>query len=102
MAKTKHEKLHMDKVARLGCIICLKEGNPFSPAELHHIKDVSTIGGQRAKHTEVIPLCVPHHRIGIESFHENSKGFSKKWGSQRSLLKEVLDLLADGCCRECV
>jgi len=99
MAKTKHEKLHMDKVARLGCIICLKEGNPFSPAELHHIRDMTL--GMGRNPLEVIPLCIPHHRIGKESFHENSKGFSKKWGSQRSLLKEVLDLLENGCCKEC-
>jgi len=89
----------MEKVARLGCLICLKEGNPFSPAELHHIKDVATIGGQRASHFEVIPLCVNHHRIGKESFHENSKGFSEKWGSQRELLKETLELLGDTCCQ---
>ena len=95
----KHEKSHMEKVARLGCLICLKEGNPFSPAELHHIKDVATIGGQRASHFEVIPLCVNHHRIGKESFHENSKGFSEKWGSQRELLKETLELLGDTCCQ---
>ena len=94
-SKTKKEKEHMDRVANLGCLICRKEGNPFSPAELHHIRDVRITGlGQRAKHEEVIPLCVNHHRIGSESFHENSKGFSKKWGSQRELLKETLDLLS--------
>ena len=97
--KTKLEKQHLSKVARLGCLICLKEGNPFSPAELHHIKDVATIAGQRANHFEVIPLCINHHRIGKESFHENSKGFSQKWGSQRELLKETLELLGDTCCQ---
>ena len=91
----------MEKVARLGCLICRKEGNPFSPAELHHIKDVATIGGQRASHFEVIPLCVNHHRIGKESFHENSKGFSEKWGSQRELLKETLAVIktSQGICQ---
>ena len=68
--------------------------------KLHHIRDMTL--GMGRNPLEVIPLCIPHHRTGKESFHENSKGFSKKWGSQRSLLKEVLDLLADGCCRECV
>jgi hypothetical protein len=98
MAKrTKHEEKHMDSVAKLGCLICRKEGNYFSPCELHHIRDVTLVGmGQRAGHNQIIPLCVSHHRIGKESFHENSKGFSKKWGSQRSLLKEVLELLEDG------
>ena len=93
-SKTKKEKEHMDRVANLGCLICRKEGNPFSPAELHHIRDVRITGpGQRAKHTEVIPLCVAHHRIGKESFHYNSKAFTKKWGSQKDLLVETLNLL---------
>jgi len=100
MAKrTKHEEKHMDSVAKLGCLICRKEGNYFSPCELHHIRDMTL--GMGRNPLEVIPLCIPHHRTGKESFHENSKGFSKKWGSQRSLLKEVLELLENGCCKEC-
>ena len=42
--KTKKEKDHMDKVARLGCIICRKEGNPLDPAELHHIREMTGKG----------------------------------------------------------
>ena len=62
-SKTKAERIHMDKVANLGCLVCRKEGNLYSPAELHHIRDVTLTGlGQRAKHTEIIPLCVAHHR----------------------------------------
>jgi len=101
-SKTKKEQEHMEKVARLGCLICRKEGNPFSPCELHHIRDVSMIGlGQRAKHTQCIPLCQKHHRTSKESFHHNSRAFSKKWGSQRDLLKETLDLLVhDGLWQE--
>ena len=101
-SKTKKEKEHMDRVSRLNCLICRKEVNPFSPAELHHIRDVSMIGlGQRAKHTQVIPLCIAHHRIGKESFHNNSRAFSKKWGSQKELLIETLNLLVhDGLLQE--
>ena len=92
--KTKEDKEHMNKVANLGCLICRKEGRMFVPAELHHIRDITMFGlGQRAKHTQVLPLCPKHHRIGKESFRYNSKGFSKKWGSQKKLLKETLDLL---------
>jgi hypothetical protein len=101
-SKTKAERIHMERVANLGCLICRKQGNLYSPAELHHIRDVTLTGlGQRAKHTEIIPLCVAHHRIGKESFHNNSRAFSKKWGSQRELLKETLDLLVnDGLFQE--
>lgn len=90
--KTKKEKQHMDKVARLGCIICRKEGNPLVAAELHHIREMTGMG-RRASHLEVIPLCPRHHRIGKESFHYSSRNFSKKWGSQRDLLNETLQLL---------
>jgi hypothetical protein len=93
-SKTKSEKEHMAKVANLGCLICRKEGRLFVDAELHHIRDITMVGmGQRAKHTQVIPLCPKHHRIGKESFHHNSKGFSKKWGTQKELLQETLDLV---------
>jgi len=99
-SKTKKERQYMDSVARLGCLICRKEGNPYSPAELHHIRDMTGMG-TRSSHFEVIPLCVNHHRIGKESFHHNSRAFSKKWGSQRDLLKETLNLLVhDGFWQE--
>ena len=94
--KTKAEQQHMDKVASLGCIICKKEGNDLSPAELHHIRDVTITGiGQRASHFQVIPLCVAHHRIGKEAFHYSKKNFDTKWGSQKDLLAETLELLEE-------
>ena len=90
--KTKAEKEHMNKVAKLGRIICHKQGNEMSPAELHHIRSMTGMG-KRASHYEVIPLCPYHHRLSQESFHYNSKEFSRKWGSQEDLLAEVLQML---------
>ena len=91
---TKAEKEHMNKVAKLGCIVCRKQGNLYSPAELHHIRDMTGMG-QRASHYEVLPLCVMHHRIGKESFHYSKKDFENKWGRQKDLLAEVLQLLEE-------
>ena len=90
--KTKKEKEHVNKVARLGCIICRKEGNPLVDAELHHIRSMTGLS-KRATNFEVIPLCVRHHRLGKESFHYSSRNFSSKWGSQQELLDETLELL---------
>ena len=94
MAHTVKEKKHLEKVARLGCIICRKQGFYFVPAELHHIRDIKITGlGQRASHFQVIPLCVKHHRLGKEAFHYSKKNFTAKWGTQLELLAETEELL---------
>ena len=49
------EKAHMDRVARMGCLVCGK------PAELHH--SMSAPGKiRRRDHRFVVPLCEVHHR----------------------------------------
>jgi len=96
--KTKHEKEHMNKIADLGCIICRKMGFPNSPAELHHIKDKTGMG-RKASNFEVIPLCPRHHRQGKDSYHYSPKEFTKKWGTQKELLTEVLTYV--NCCGRC-
>ena len=96
--KTKHEKEHIQKIAALGCIICCKMGFPNSPAELHHIKDKTGMG-RKASNFEVIPLCPKHHRHGKDAYHTSPKEFTKKWGTQKELLTEVLTYV--NCCGEC-
>ena len=90
--KTKQEKDHMNKVAGLGCLICNKMGFPDSPAELHHIKNLTGIG-RKASNFEVIPLCPRHHRQGKDAYHFSPKEFTKKWGSQKDLLQETLTMV---------
>ena len=50
---TKAEKVHMRKVADLGCIACRKLGYEDTPAELHHVKKGTM--GKKASTYEVIP-----------------------------------------------
>ena len=89
-SKTKAEKLHMSKVAELGCIACRKLGYLDTPAELHHIRD--SVGlGQRSSHLEVIPLCPSHHRLMPDAIHQSKVNFIERFGSERELLEEVLD-----------
>ena len=52
----KAEKEHLSKVASVGCIVCMMQGNEESPAEIHHIRSGQGIS-QRASNYEVIPLC---------------------------------------------
>ena len=80
----------MARVASLGCIICLKMGFPDAPAELHHIREGLVGIGRKSSNFHVIPLCAIHHRNGSESYHYSPKTFTKKWGSQKKLLQEVL------------
>ena len=55
---TKEQKQHYDKLARLGCILCIKLGyGEGTPAEIHHIRRTS-----KRSNAPVIPLCPEHHR----------------------------------------
>lgn len=82
--KSKLEQQHMDKVARLGCIIC---GN--SEVHLHHIRYKGLGMGRKSTNFEVIPLCQPHHQ-GSFSVHGSPKEFEQKYGTQKELLERVL------------
>lgn len=81
----KAEKIHMDKVASLGCIIC---ANPN--VELHHIT-TRTGMGKKASNFEVLPLCAIHHRLGNHgtALHAGVKTWEENFGTQIDLLKGV-------------
>lgn len=85
---TKAEKIHMSRVAELGCIICK------SPAELHHPRNGAGIG-QRSSHFDVIPLCPIHHRIGGfgVAIHAGQKTFEANFGTEQELLAQTRKLL---------
>ena len=85
------EKVHMRKVADLGCIACRKLGYEDTPAELHHVKKGTM--GKKASNYEVIPLCPHHHRTSNESYHLNPLWFTEKFGTQQELLEEVTRLI---------
>ena len=91
--KTKAEKLHMNKVAELGCIACRVIGYEDTPASLHHIR--SNVGaGQKASHYEVIPLCPHHHQHGPNAIHQSKKNFEADFGTELELLGMVDGLLS--------
>jgi hypothetical protein len=75
---TKSEKIALNKIAELGCILCSEvlgiEGG--SPAELHHCR---RYGAVRAA-SEILPLCPEHHRgnsglhgLGVKRFEREYK-----------------------------
>jgi len=92
---TKNEKKSLDKIARLGCILCSEVlGFESTEAELHHVR---RYGAVRAT-SPILPLCPEHHRNGNDSLHRlGVKGFENKWKiSCEELLERVSQKLGKG------
>jgi len=84
---SKNEKIALDKIARLGCILCSEVlGFEGSQAELHHVR---RYGAKRAT-SPILPLCPEHHR-GNNGLHGlGVKGFERKYEiSCEELLERV-------------
>lgn len=91
---TNAEKLHMGRVAELGCCICRRLGFPDSPAQVHHIR-TGTGAGRKASDMDTIPLCEPHHTGAAMSIHGmGRKAFEAYWGvTELELLEETRALI---------
>ena len=85
---TKNEKIALNKIAELGCILCSEVlGFEGTPAELHHIR---RYGNVRAS-SDIIPLCPEHHRGNTGVHGMGRKGFAVKWGITEEKLLESVD-----------
>ena len=84
----KEEKLHLEKLASLGCVICRM------PAEIHHLRTGQGMG-KKASHYDAIPLCPLHHRTGNHgaAFHAGKQAFESNFGTQQELLIKTNQLL---------
>jgi hypothetical protein len=82
----------------IGCIACAKDGMFTSYVSIHHI-DGRT---KPRAHWLVLPVCGPHHQDvgipGVEAIHKNKARFEKKYGTQRDLLRECIQILLDRGC----
>lgn len=83
-AHTPEESAHLNRVAKLGCLIC------GSLAEIHHVR-TGQGGSQRATHFQVLPLCPRHHRLGAmgEAFHAGPRFWQAIHGTETALLLKV-------------
>ena len=90
----KSEKEHLSKVASIGCIVCMNQGNEGTPAEIHHIRHGNGMS-QRASNYESIPLCHIHHRTGGYgvAIHAGKKEFERLYGTEAELLEQVRRLI---------
>ncbi len=90
---TSKEKIHMDKVRQLGCIVCRLQGMYGVPAEIHHIEGKTKLNA----HFIILPLCFEHHRMGSDkepiSRHPYKTRFVEAYGTEYELLEKVQSLL---------
>lgn len=98
---TKDEKRHLNLVASLGCIPCLLDGFPHTPAEIHHPR-AGTGMARRASHYDAIPLCPAHHRgtnhPHTPSIHMDKHRFIEQYGTEADLLvltRRALELVKE-------
>lgn len=78
--KTKPESEWLDRVASLGCVVCRRVYNRYTPAEIHHIAE----GTSPRSNFAVAPLCGDqyddHHdgrNTGGAGFHRMGKQWLK-------------------------
>lgn len=92
------EKVLWDRLAGLGCIACLLDGNLNQHVSIHHVDGRTKPGC----HKMVLALCAPHHqhddtdpacRIGV---HPWSGRFETKYGNQVDLVAYCMVLLEIG------
>ena len=91
---SKNEKIALNKIAELGCILCSEVlGIEGSAAELHHVR---RYGAKRAT-SDLLPLCPEHHR-GNNGIHGlGRKSFEAKYGvTEEELLERTNQKLGKG------
>lgn len=93
---SKIEKKHYDKLAQLGCIVCINLGYGYSLPHIHHIRHGAGLA-QKSDWRNAIPLCPSHHLHGGYgiALHAGIKEFERKYGTETELLEKVKRLLND-------
>ena len=91
---TKAGRQHLDRVARLGCVVCIRLGYGETPCEIHHPRALAGMG-QRASHFDAIGLCPTHHRTGGYgvAIHAGQKEWESRFGTELELLEYVKQCL---------
>jgi hypothetical protein len=91
------EKIHLSRVAELGCMVCRRIHGPHDPGpvEIHHLR-AGTGAGRRSSHWDVLPLCETHHRGKMGIHGMGTKAFVKHYGvTEQELIDDVYQLLGE-------
>lgn len=91
---TKAEAAHLNRLHRLGCIVCRRESLGHTEPEIHHPRYLAGMG-QKAAHMDAIPLCPRHHRTGGfgVALHDGQRTWEARYGTEAELLAQVKELL---------
>lgn len=94
LAVTSEEKVLWDRLAALGCIACMKDGNYQPHVSIHHVDGRTKPGC----HKLVLPLCAGHHQDGtgvpgLIAVHPWKARFEKIYGAQLDLVAECMELV---------
>lgn len=99
---TKEEKLFMDEICQIGCIVCLNHGVYTPQVSPHHMEGKTKPGA----HFKVIPLCGKHHQESdtqkpkrwIARHGGNGDGkhqFEQAYSKEVDLYHQCLDLMKE-------
>jgi len=93
---TKAEKEWLDAICQLGCIVCVKDMETYSPASPHHIAGKI----KPDAHFYTIPLCFPHHQGNKDtpvytSRHYYKARFEARYGTERELLEATRKMVGE-------
>lgn len=93
---TKAERDWLNAITGLGCIVCLREHEVFTPASPHHIDGSRKPGA----HRKTIPLCWAHHQGNSDgtkqpyiSRHPYKARFVAAYGDEYELLEDCRERL---------
>lgn len=91
----KEKALH-DRIASIGCIACLEDGNAMPMVSIHHINGRT----RKNAHKMVLPLCAAHHQDGTGAWdaiavHPYKARFEEKYGKQEDLCSFAYELIGE-------
>lgn len=88
-APNKKDREWFDAITQIGCIVCMRDLNIFTPPAIHHIEGKTKHGA----HLNSIPLCHNHHQNKsntgewVSRHGDGRSAFEKEYGTEQSLLE---------------
>tara|TARA_R110002153_G_C13332612_1_gene498568 strand:- start:6415 stop:6714 length:300 start_codon:yes stop_codon:yes gene_type:complete len=95
-SRTKADIEFQNKIASIGCIVCLNQGIENHHISIHHIDGRTKAGA----HRKVLPLCYRHHQLQDndkpkhwQTLHANKAEFEREYGTQHKLLEQCMGII---------